>query len=65
MPIETLELSLKHVPQSIKILRHLVDYFCELDNSPYSEEVAIKTEGVTCDSFRDNWAQTCPLKGKM
>lgn len=67
VPIETLELSLKHVPQSIKLLAPMVDYFCELDNSPDSEEIVLKTEGVTCDSFRDAWAQTCPFpqKGKM
>ena len=66
VPIETLELSLKHVPESIKLLAPMVDYFCELDNSPNSEEVVLKTEGVTCDSFRDAWAQTCPFpQGKM
>eukprot|EP00986_Skeletonema_menzelii_P002781 scaffold790_cov149-Skeletonema_menzelii.AAC.26 len=66
VPTETLELSLKHVPESIKLLAPMVDYFCELDNSPNSKEVVLKTEGVTCDSFRDAWAQTCPFpQGKM
>jgi len=64
VPIETLELSLKHVPESIKILAPLVDYFCELDNPPDSDEIVLKTEGVTWDSFRDTWAQTCPLPQK-
>lgn len=69
VPKETLEMSLKHVPQSIKLLSPIADFFCELDNSPGSEEVALKTIGITIDSFRDNWAQTCPWptqqRGKM
>ena len=70
VPKETLEMSLKHVPQSIKLLAPMSDFFCELDNSPDSKEVALKTKGVTWDSFRDTWAQTCPWptieqRGKM
>jgi predicted kinase len=70
VPIETLELSLKHVPQSIKLLAPMADFFCELDNSPDAKEVVLKTEGITWDSFRDTWAQTCPYptttqRGKM
>ncbi|KAL7530755.1 hypothetical protein ACHAXR_007132 [Thalassiosira sp. AJA248-18] len=71
VPIETLEMSLKQVPISVKKLAPIADFFCELDNSPTpSGEVTLKTEGVTEDKFRDNWAQTCPwvpgqIMGKM
>merc|ERR1719203_109666 len=60
VPLETLELSLKQVPISVNILRHEVTFFAELDNSPSAGEVTLATENVTWDSFRDNWAQTCP-----
>ena len=60
VPIETLELSLSQVPISVKKLAPDADCFCELDNSPTSGEVSLKTEGMTWDEFRDNWAQTCP-----
>lgn len=62
MPVETLEDSLRQVPISVKILSPTADFFAELDNS--SGEVSLATEGVTWDSFRDNWAQTAKL-GKM
>lgn len=67
VPLETLELSLKQVPISVKILAPTADFFAELDNSP--GDVTMTTEGITWDSFRDNWAQTCPWvpgqRGKM
>lgn len=60
VPLETLEYSFHHVPISVNKLAPLADFFCELDNSPNFNEVQIKTEGITRDSFRNNWAQTCP-----
>lgn len=60
VPVETLEMSLKQVPISVKKLAPTADFFCELDNSPSSGEVSMKTGGITWDLFRDNWAQTCP-----
>mmetsp|Transcript_16007 Transcript_16007/g.34672 ORF Transcript_16007/g.34672 Transcript_16007/m.34672 type:complete len:479 (-) Transcript_16007:3097-4533(-) len=70
VPRETLEQSILQVPVSIKKLAPLADFFCELDNAPGSGEITIKTEGVTWDSFRDVWSQTCPWpppkpRGKM
>eukprot|EP00581_Thalassiosira_minuscula_P006305 CAMPEP_0183746956 /NCGR_PEP_ID=MMETSP0737-20130205/67020_1 /TAXON_ID=385413 /ORGANISM="Thalassiosira miniscula, Strain CCMP1093" /LENGTH=406 /DNA_ID=CAMNT_0025982663 /DNA_START=266 /DNA_END=1486 /DNA_ORIENTATION=- len=68
VPIETLELSLKQVPISVRKLAPQADFFCELDNSPTSKEVMLQTEGITWDSFLSNWAQTClwvPDHGKM
>jgi hypothetical protein len=59
VPHETLESSILHVPKSIKVLAPLADFFCELDNSPDSKEISIKTEGVSWDSFRNVWAQQC------
>lgn len=66
VPTETLENSLRQVPISVKKLAPIADFFAELDNAV--GEVKLKTEGVTWDSFRDNWAQTCPWTpgmGKM
>mmetsp|Transcript_34978 Transcript_34978/g.62974 ORF Transcript_34978/g.62974 Transcript_34978/m.62974 type:complete len:434 (-) Transcript_34978:192-1493(-) len=60
VPLETLEMSLKQVPISVKKLAPMADFFCELDNSPTLGEVTMKTEGITWESFRDNWAQACP-----
>ena len=60
VPRDTLEMSLKQVPISIKKLAPLSDFFCELDNAPGADEITITTEGITWDSFRDAWAQTCP-----
>jgi len=60
VPIETLHDSLAQVPESVKLLRPQTDYFCEIHNAPDSEEVELATHGITWDSFRDNWAQTCP-----
>ena len=34
----------------------MADFFAELDNA--TGEVQLVTEGLTWDSFRDNWAQT-------
>mmetsp|Transcript_3614 Transcript_3614/g.8001 ORF Transcript_3614/g.8001 Transcript_3614/m.8001 type:complete len:101 (+) Transcript_3614:56-358(+) len=69
VPRETLEMSLKQVPISVNILAPMADFFCELDNSPTSGDVTMTTESITWDSFRDNWAQTCPWvpgqRGKM
>lgn len=58
VPVETLENSLRQVPVSVKKLAPMADFFAELDNS--SGEVSMMTEGITWDSFRDNWAQSCP-----
>ena len=65
VPIESLEKSLKQVPISVKKLAPLADFFCELDNSydfasSDGNEVRMITEGITWDTFRENWAQTCP-----
>ncbi len=60
VPRETLEMSLQQVPKSIEKLAPLADFFCELDNAPGESEIKIRTDGITWDSFRDAWAQTCP-----
>jgi hypothetical protein len=64
VPLETLESSLEQVPISVKKLAPLADFFCELDNSvdgcSGGVDIRMMTEGITWDSFRDNWAQTCP-----
>ena len=60
IPVETLEMSLKQVPISVKELAPVVDFFCEIDNST-SGEVTIRTGGITWDSFQEMWAQQCPL----
>lgn len=60
VPPDTLKLSLKQVPISVSKLASKVDFFCEIDNSPNLNEVKLVTESITWDSFRDNWAQTCP-----
>jgi len=57
VPTETLENSLRQVPISVKKLAPMADFFAELDNA--AGEVKMTTEGITWDSFRDNWAQTC------
>ena len=63
VPIETLEKALEQVPISVKKLAPMADFFCEIDNSQCTSsggEVEIRTPGITWDTFRDNWAQTCP-----
>ena len=50
---------MKQVPISVSKLAPKVDFFCELDNSPLLSEVEIRTEGITWESFKANWEQTC------
>jgi len=59
VPQETLKVAMEEVPKSVKILRPLSDYFCELHNAP-DRDITIRTNGISWESFRSNWAQSCP-----
>lgn len=60
VPEETLDEAIGQVPVSVNKLSPLVDYFCEIDNSQDSGDITIKTPGITWESFKMNWMQTCP-----
>merc|ERR1712238_444241 len=59
IPRATLEHTLATVPQSVKILAPLSDFFVELHNTPNAPDIKLVTEGMTWDSFRKVWDQTC------
>mmetsp|Transcript_32673 Transcript_32673/g.75195 ORF Transcript_32673/g.75195 Transcript_32673/m.75195 type:complete len:145 (-) Transcript_32673:3305-3739(-) len=59
VPRETLEQTLTQVPRSVEILRPLSDFCVELYNAPDTEDVELRTEGLTWESFRKTWAQHC------
>lgn len=59
VPIDVIEKTLEQVPQSVAALSPLVDYTCELNNAPGSDDVELLTEGETWESFTSNWLQTC------
>lgn len=66
VPQELLEKALKQVPESVKKLSPLVDYFVELSNDDEIELVGLSCE--TWDSFKANWMQSCawlPSKARM
>jgi len=52
-------MALQQVPLSVKILSPLVDYYCELWNSPDSDDIELRTPGITWDTFTNQWRQTC------
>ena len=56
VPEETLEAAFKQVPESIKILRPLCDFFCELNNLPH-QDIELVTEGLDWDTFANKWSQ--------
>lgn len=59
VPTETLELALQQVPESVRVLGPLADYFCELNNVPGEQGIEIATNGETWESFQRQWLQTC------
>lgn len=59
VPESVLELALEQVPKSVEILKKDVDYYCRLNNAPFVEDIEIMTEGVTWETFTENWQQTC------
>ena len=50
---------MEKVPQSIKILAPLSDFFAELFNAPGALDIELVTKGLTWKSFRKVWDQTC------
>lgn len=56
VPEHTLFDALERVPQSVKILSPLVDFSCEINNT---HQIEFVTEGMTWDSFRNTWSQSC------
>jgi predicted kinase len=60
VPRDKLEIALKTVPQSVKRLGPLADFFCELWNSPEEEDVHITTDGIGWKEFTTVWNQKCP-----
>ena len=60
VPRDKIEMALKAVPESVKRLGPLADFFCELWNSPEEEDVQITTEGIGWKEFAKIWDQKCP-----
>jgi hypothetical protein len=58
VPRELLERTLEVVPKSVARLAPMVDFCVEIDNSG-SGDVSLVTEGMTWESFRHRWDQTC------
>lgn len=52
VPQHTLEETIVKVPESIKVLAPLVDFFAEIRNAPNATDVELVTEGMTWESFR-------------
>lgn len=57
---EKLDASLRDIPKACEMLKPYVDYFCEFQNSEGDPE--IQTEGITWESFRQNWLQVVAWK---
>jgi hypothetical protein len=64
VPKETIELALRQVPTSVRVLQPLSDFFCELHNPPSSSAhgIQLHTEDLTWESFKDTWIQNCANK---
>ena len=61
VPRDRIEMALEAVPASVRRLAPLVDFICELHNSPDAEGgIRIVTEGVTWEDFGRVWQQSCP-----
>jgi len=58
VPTDLLELSMEQVPKSVALLRPLVDFAVEINNTG-TEDVDIVTENVDWDVFKSQWAQPC------
>jgi len=52
VPQHTLVETIEKVPDSVRVLAPLVDFFAELHNAPNATDVKLVTEGMTWDSFR-------------
>mmetsp|Transcript_5038 Transcript_5038/g.8255 ORF Transcript_5038/g.8255 Transcript_5038/m.8255 type:complete len:392 (+) Transcript_5038:78-1253(+) len=59
VPREVLERALDQVPQSVKVLGPLVDYYCEINNAPGAPDVELLTKDETWETFESKWLQTC------
>jgi len=55
VPQYTLEESLEQVPKSVKILSPKVDFFAELYNAPYANDIELITEGMDWNMFKQVW----------
>lgn len=55
VPAETLEMSMRQVPVSVSLLRPLVDFYAQIDNSPES----LTLVNVAQKTFQQNWVQSC------
>ena len=60
VPKDKIEMALKTVPESVKRLGPLADFFCELWNSPKQDDVQIMTDGIGWKEFTKVWEQKCP-----
>lgn len=58
VPEETLEAALRQVPESVKVLGPLSDFYCELNNPP-DNDIELLTEGLDWDTFSSLWSQSC------
>ena len=60
VPKDKIEMALKTVPESVKRLGPLADFFCELWNSPEKDDVQIISDGIGWKKFTKVWEQNCP-----
>lgn len=58
MPSHILERAIEQVPESVKILAPMVDYYAEINNAPGVDDIElIKPENSNWPEFRQQWMQ--------
>ena len=61
IPHSTLEDSLRQVPQSVRQLSPLVDFYAQLHNAENNQVSIEAPSNLTWQTFRTTWIQTCPV----
>lgn len=60
VPMDTLKETMEQVPKSVQVLKPMSDFYAELHNAENGGRIQLRTdEGLTWESFRDNWIQGC------
>ena len=59
VPMEAITSQIESIPQSIKMLRHYVDFICTFQNDHTPRLVYTSNGDVSLSSFRDVWQMSC------
>jgi hypothetical protein len=58
VPSDVLEKAIEQVPESVKILAPMVDYYAEISNAPDVDDIElVEPEGSNWAKFRQQWMQ--------